>query len=220
MDRFEFYSFEQAQLLQSVGKANHPGVCAALCAAWLESISNAPELAPARRLLQFAGISSKIISAQDKLANEWGPKGPEAARKEMGQDAGLDYDEQTQIVVAPSIGLKGIEAKVGSDLRMPGFAVLWEVVFKQPSVASDESHQVAGFCAFRPSEEPYPKTTFTRDPDRNIHYKWLHIFEPNLGEYGAPVSALGDVLQDINGRLAYYSWVHKIHRIAVQQVRI
>jgi hypothetical protein len=196
---FTRYDFQQGQLLRGVTDPDvRGGVCVALCDFWLRSVKT-ERLSPSDRLRVLTGRLSQVISHQKQYGLKRQQHGPLGARQLLGQPMGLDYAQQTTIMPA-MVGLRGVQEKLGSDLRRPGDAATWSL--RWVAKGADVGHAMAGYSDL---------VSITS----NMHRQQLSIFDPNIGEYVCQVNETNDVFKDIFRLVPDYAGIYEVRRVSV-----
>lgn len=199
MAQFTLASFSQSRLLRSETDPEiRQGVCVALCDRWLQSFLDKPQASPEQRMQHLAATFDQAKAHQRRYGALRPVMGRERARQQVGEEVGLDYEAQT-VVVRRFVGKSGILAKVAGDLKMPGAAATWSMRFERGG-----GHAIAGVNRIE-------RVTI------NIATTHAHVFDPNVGEYAAPISALPVILTDLFQRVPLYDTTVEIHRTTAAQ---
>jgi hypothetical protein len=197
------YDFRQGQLLQAVADPDvRGGVCVALCDFWLHSVRT-EQLQPAVRLQRLAARFAEVIAHQKQYKLKRRQHGPLAARQQLGQSMGLDFDQQTTVLPA-LIGLRGVQERMARDLRQLGNAATWSLRWINIK-GKDVGHAMAGYSGLESILS-------------NMHRQQISIFDPNIGEYVCQVNEMEAVFRDIFRLVPAYAGIYEVRRVSVQDL--
>ncbi len=192
---FALEPFSQGSLLRRypTDPITQGGVCVALCDYWLSLIKADYAVPAADRLRQLQHNFPVVIRHQRHYANLRAQHGREEGRRKLGQKLGLDYDPDKTLVERRFVRMEGIRKKIAADIGVVGTGATWTLRF-----ADGSGHAISGFCGIA-GQEP-------------ILTMRLHLFDPNIGEYGGQLSELDDMLQDLFTRFPFYQSIVALHR--------